>query len=79
VTERAIVKISAVHVPTQVMIEPIGNNFDLAPGDDIYLDLPLSDLASLEICVWDGGIDLVLPTPSDQVVRDRDGKEITRL
>ena len=73
------VKISAANIPVQVMFEPIGTNVDLSPGEDIYLDLPLADLIALEICVWDGGVDLVLPNPSDQVVHDERGNVIARL
>ena len=78
-TSRARIKISAADVATQVMFEPVAMHVDLLPGEEIYLELPLTDLRSLEVITWDGGISFWLPYPSDQVVFDGAGNELFRM
>ena len=76
---RARLKIGAERKKTNVSFEPIGNDYDLEPGDAIYLDLPLQDVRALEVVVWDNGVAFWLPYHGGQFVLDKDGNEITQL
>jgi len=73
---RARIKLSADQIPVKVAFEPTGMTFELLPGEKIFLDVPLSDLVALEICAWDGGIDVVLPDIGDHMILDSDGNRI---
>ncbi|TAL42231.1 MAG: hypothetical protein EPN91_08950 [Salinibacterium sp.] len=77
--ERAKVRLAAANAPTMIVFEPIGWDISLEVGEEIFVDLPLSDLSSLEIVVWETGLSVWLPYTGDQFVLDKDGREIEPL
>jgi hypothetical protein len=64
---------------TRVSFEPLGHEFFLKIGHNLYLDLPVADLRSMQVSVWSNGIAVWISTPGDHRVLDNNEKEILRL
>ena len=65
--------------PMLVVFEPMGDEFPITPGHDIYVELPAEDLDLIEIAVWKTGVGVLLPYPGNNTVLDHKGKVIKRL
>jgi hypothetical protein len=62
-----------------VVFEPMGDEFEISPGRDIYLDLPEADTSLIEIGIWKNGLAVTLPYPGDNSVLDHNGNLIRHL
>ena len=65
--------------PKIVVFEPMGTEFPISPGHDLYVELPAEDVDVVAISIWNNGIGVLLPYPGDNTVLDHDGKVIERL
>lgn len=77
--ERARVRFRTSQASSLISFEPLAQGFQLSPGEELVLDLPVADLKDLELVIWEKGLDVWLPYPGDHIVYDKDGTEIGRL
>ena len=60
---------------------PVGTLFHLVGGESVALQLPVSEVAAVEIVVWPaGGVSVRVPYRGDHyVILDGEGRELDRL
>ena len=76
---RARLMFSASEQPTVISFEPLVQEYSLAAGQALFVEVSAAEIAEIEVAVWPTGVAVWLPYPDDHLVFNEHGAEIGRL